>query len=125
MNKPNEKVEAIAIDILSKQDLPQDKFGSVIMVIMMIAIIVNAIRVIQECNKESQIDKKLLYKQHIRELSSRRGWFTKMRLRKLIRRELKPEDYKEYGWSLVNAILDKGESITDEEVSTLLEIANV
>ena len=48
-----------------------------------------------------------------------------MKLRKLIRRELKPEDYKEYGWSLVNAILDKGESITDEEVSTLLEIANV
>ena len=64
MNKPNEKVEAIAVDILSKQDLPQDKFGSVIMVIMMIAIIVNAIRVVQECNKHSKIDKNLLYKQH-------------------------------------------------------------
>lgn len=125
MNKPNEKVEAIATDILNKQDLPQDKFGSVIMIIMMIAILVNVIRVIQECNKHSQIDKNLLYKQHIRELSSRRGWFTKMKLRKLIRRELKPEDYKEYGWNLVNAILDKGESITDEEVSTLLEISNV
>tara|TARA_B110000503_G_C7071454_1_gene381049 strand:- start:777 stop:1154 length:378 start_codon:yes stop_codon:yes gene_type:complete len=125
MSKPNEKMEALALDVLNRQDLPQDKFGSVIMIIMMIAILVNVIRVIQECNKQSQTDKILLYKQHIRELSSRRGWFTKMRLRKLVRRELNPEDYKKHGWSLVNAILDKGESVTDEEVSTLLEIANV
>lgn len=125
MSKPNEKMETLALDVLNRQDLPQDKFGSVIMIIMMVAILVNVIRVIQECNKQSQTDKILLYKQHIRELSSRRGWFTKMRLRKVIRRELKPEDYKEYGWKLVNAILDKGESVTDDEVSTLLEIANV
>ena len=125
MSKPNEKMEAVALDVLNRQDLPQDKFGSVIMIIMMIAILVNVIRVIQECNKQSQTDKTLLYKQHIRELSSRRGWFTKMRLRKLVRRELNSEDYKQYGWNLVNAILDKGESVTDEEVSTLLEIANV
>jgi hypothetical protein len=125
MSKPNEKMEALALDVLSRQDLPQDKFGSVIMIIMMIAILVNVIRVIQECNKQNQTDKILLYKQHIRELSSRRGWFAKMKLRKLVRRELNPEDYKQYGWNLVNAILDKGESVTDEEVSTLLEIANV
>jgi uncharacterized membrane protein YcjF (UPF0283 family) len=125
MNKPNQQMEDLAIDVLSRQDLPQDKFGSVIMIIMMVAILVNVIRVIQECNKNSKLDKKLLYKQHIRELSNRRGWFTKMKLRKLIRRELKPDDYKEYGWQLVDAILDKGETITDEEVSTLLEVANV
>lgn len=121
MNKPNQKMEDLAIDVLGRQDLPQDKFGSVIMIIMMVAILVNVIRVIQECNKNSKLDKVLLYKQHIRELSDRRGWFTKMKLRKLIRRELKPDDYKEYGWHLVNAILNKGENITDEEVLTLLE----
>ena len=125
MNKPNQQMEDLAIDVLSRQDLPQDKFGSVIMIIMMVAILVNVIRVIQECNKNSKLDKVLLYKQHIRELSDRRGWFTKMKLRKLIRRELKPEDYKEYGWQLVDAILEKGASITDEEVLTLLETANV
>ena len=48
-----------------------------------------------------------------------------MKLRKLVRRELNPKDYKEYGWNLVNAILDKGESVTDDEISTLLEISNV
>jgi hypothetical protein len=125
MNKPNQKMEDLAIDVLGRQDLPQDKFGSVIMIIMMVAILVNVIRVIQECNKNSKLDKVLLYKQHIRELSDRRGWFTKMKLRKLIRRELKPDDYKEYGWQLVDAILEKGASITDEEVLTLLETANV
>jgi len=125
MNKPNQKMEDLAIDVLGRQDLPQDKFGSVIMIIMMVAILVNVIRVIQECNKNSKLDKVLLYKQHIRELSDRRGWFTKMKLRKLIRRELKPDDYKEYGWRLVDAILEKGASITDEEVLTLLETANV
>lgn len=125
MSKSNQKMEDLAIDVLSKQDLPQDKFGSIIMIIMMVAILVNVIRVIQECNKNSKIDKVLLYKQHIRELSGRRGWFTKMKLRKLIRRELKPDDYKEYGWQLVDAILDKGENITDEEVLTLLEALNV
>ena len=125
MKTPNEKMEALANDVLSRQNLPQDKFGSVIMVIMMVAILVNIIRVIQECNKNSKLDKVLLYKQHIRELSDRRGWFTKMKLRKFIRRELKPDDYKEYGWQLVDAILDKGEKVTDEEVSTLLEAANV
>ena len=112
MSKPNEKLEKIALDILGTQELPKEKFGSVIMIIMMIAILVNVIRVIQECNKQSQTDKTLLYKQHIRELSSRRGWFTKMRLRKLVRRELNSEDYKQYGWNLVNAILDKASKIS-------------
>jgi len=125
MTKPNQKLKDIAIDILSQQELPQEKFGSVIMIIMMVAILVNVIRVIQECNKNSKIEKTLLYKQHIRELAKRRGWFTKMKLRKLIRRELKPDDYKEYGWQLVDAICNKGENITDEEVLTLLEAANV
>lgn len=125
MKKTNEKIEILASDILSRQNLPQDKFGSVIMIIMVVAILVNAIRVIQECNKSNKIDKVLLYKQHIMELSKRRGWFTKMKLRKLIRRELKPSDYREYGWQLVDAILDKGEKVTDEEILTLLEAANV
>lgn len=127
MNKPNEKLKALAVEILgSQEDLPSEKFGSVIMILMMIAIIVNGIRVLQECNKnKKEEDKVALYKKHIRDISTYRGWFTKMRLRKLIRRELGSEDYKLYGRALCTAILDKGERITDEEVSMLLEAANV
>ena len=73
MNKPNEKMEALAVEILgSQEDLPQEKFGSVLMILMMISIIVNGIRVIQECNKNKKEDKVLLYKQHIREVCSYR-----------------------------------------------------
>jgi len=121
MNEPNDKLKNLATEVLSSQDLPEDKFGSVIMIIMMVAILVNVIRVIQECNKNKTKKSVDFYKTTIRNLCERRGWFTKMKLRKLIRTELKPDDYKEYGWHLVNAILNKGENITDEEVLTLLE----
>jgi hypothetical protein len=45
-----------------------------------------------------------------------------MKLRKMIRQELKPEDYRTYGRPLVRAIFDKGARITDDEVLTLMEI---
>jgi hypothetical protein len=125
MKQPNEKIKTLAVDILSTQDLPQDKFGSVIMIIMMVAILVNVIRVMQECNKNKKEDKVLLYRQHIQEICTYRGWFAKMRLRKIIRRELSPEDYKSYSASLTKAIFDKGERITEEEVKTLLEVIDV
>lgn len=126
MNKPNEKLENIAVDILSSgEDLPQEKFGSVILILMMVSIILTSMRVLQECNKNKKEDKLLLYKQHIKEICSHRGWFAKMKLRQIIRRELKREDYRLYGKSLTNAIFNKGENITDEEVLTLLEALNV
>jgi hypothetical protein len=123
MSKPNEKLEKIALDILGTQELPKEKFGSVIMIIMMIAILVNCIRVIQECNKNKEDEDQLsMYKKHIKEICEYRGWFPKMRLRKMIRQELKPEDYRTYGRPLVRAIFDKGARITDDEVLTLMEI---
>jgi hypothetical protein len=123
MSKPNEKFEKIALDILGTQELPKEKFGSVIMIIMMIAILVNCIRVIQECNKNKEDEDQLsMYKKHIKEICEYRGWFPKMKLRKMIRQELKPEDYRTYGRPLVRAIFDKGARITDDEVLTLMEI---
>lgn len=127
MNEPNEKLKTLAVEILEskKENLPPNKFGSIIMILMIISIMLTAMRILQECNKNKKEDKILVYKQHIRELSSYRGWFAKMKLRKIIRRELNREDYKLYAKSLTNAIFDKGERITDEEVSTLLEASNV
>lgn len=126
MNKPNEKLEALAIEILASQkDLPKEKFGSIIMILMMVSIILTTMRVLQECNKNNKQDKLLVYKQHIKKICERRGWFSKMKLRKILRRELKPEDYRLYARSLTQAIFDKGENITDEEVLTLLEASNV
>lgn len=120
MNEPNDELKNLASDVLSSKELPEDKFGSVIMIIMMVAILVNVIRVIQECNKDKE-DSVEFYRETITGLSKRRGWFTKMRLKKILRREMSKEDYKLHANSLVKAILDKGERITDEEILTLME----
>ncbi len=122
MSNNKEKLESIATDVLSYQELPKDKFGSVIMILMMVSIIVGAIRVLQECDKGRSIkNPNEHYLNKVREISDRRWWFARMRLKKIMRKELSREDYKEYSASLCDAIFLKGESITEEEIKTLLE----
>lgn len=119
--KNNDKVKDIAIDILNNQELPEDKFGSVIMILMMVSIIVGAIRAIQECNKNKSDNSVEFYKKRVRDISDRKWWFAKMRLRKIMRNELSTEDYKAYANTLCQAIFNKGVSVTDDEIKTLLE----
>ena len=61
----------------------------------------------------------------IRDISVRRGWYTKMRIKRILRRELTPEDYRKNAASLVNAILDEAAQIKEEDLITILESANV
>lgn len=117
-----DKLEEIAHDILNDQTLPEDKFGSVIMVLMMISIIITIMRVMQECDKSKNIDDKVdFYTKRIHDISDRKWWFARMRLKKCMRNELSREDYKTYSASLCDAIFKKGVSITEDEVKTLLE----
>jgi hypothetical protein len=48
-----------------------------------------------------------------------------MRIKKIIRRELSKEDYETYSIALLGALLNIGETVTDDEVVTLVEAANV
>jgi hypothetical protein len=128
----NEKLKPIAIEILKKAQIPQEeKYGSIIAILMVISIILTIIRVIQECNKQkistlsNANDRFSLYGTDIRNFSKKRGWFTKMKIRKIIRRELDRDQYKEHGEKLLYAILDEGENLTDDQVVTLVEAANV
>lgn len=130
MNDP--KLNKIASNVLSKASIPEDqKFGSVIAILMMISIILTLVRVLQECNKNklsencTSQDKYGLYGSEIKSYSLKRGWFTKMRIKKVLRRELTKEDYNQYSFQLLNAILESGSSVTDDEVITLVENANV
>lgn len=120
----NEKLKAIATEIISSQTLPKDKFGSVILILMVVSIILTAMRFIQECNKNQKKTNIKFYKNKIRQMCIKPSWFTKMRLRQILRRELKPVDYKIYSSSLCQSIFNKGAKITDEEVATLLEVIN-
>lgn len=130
MNDP--KLNAIASKVLIKAGISeQEKFGSVIAILMIISIILTVIRVLQECNKNklpnncSASDKYELYGQEIKEYSLRRGWFTKMRIKKILRQKLTQEDYEKYSLSLLNALLDTGENLNNQEILCLVEAANV
>jgi len=126
------KLKEIASKVLQKAKVPQEeKFGSVIAILMIISIILTLVRVLQECNKNklsancSSSDKYELYGQEIKEYSLRRGWFTKMRIKKILRRELNKEQYEKYSLALINALLDTGENLNNQEVLCLVEAANV
>jgi hypothetical protein len=127
----NEKLKKIAEKVISKvPNKDPEKFGSVIVILMVISIILTVIRVIQECEKSkirtfNQQDKCKYFGEQIRTLTMKRSWFTRMTIKKTIRRELSREDYREYGGYLMNAILDTGENLTEDEIKTLVEAANV
>lgn len=129
----NEKLKAIAIKILEKSNVPKDQvYGfAIVTILMIISIILTCVRILQECNKNKLTaqstaeDKYAMYSEQLHTFSERRGWFTKMRIKKILRREMKKEDYEKYSLAILNALLEKGEVLTDDEVITLVEAANV
>lgn len=132
MDNQQKKLENIANKIISKmpnQD-SDENFGFIITTLMIISIVLTLVRVIQECNKKqmttfTQQEKYSLFNKQAKELSIKRNWFTKMTVKKIIRQQMKKEDYKKYSYDLMNAILDTGENLTDDEVKTLVETTNV
>jgi hypothetical protein len=105
----------------------EDNHGSIILTIMLISVIIGAIRVMQECNKNSIIgNRREFYGKEIKNLSVRRGWYTKMRIKKLLRQNnCNKQLYKQYGNDIVTAILDVAENLKEDEIKILLEAADV
>ena len=129
----NEKLKAIAIKVLEKSRVPkEDNYGfAIVTILMIISIILTCIRILQECNKSKLTtqstteDRCTIYGEQVHTFSERKGWFTKMRIKKILRREMKKEDYEKYSLSILNALLETGEILTDDEIQTLVENANV
>ena len=130
-NTNNIELNNIAKKVLKQANIPEDqKFGSIIAILMMISIILTVIRVLQECNKNKTVgmtsqDKIMTYGDSIRVFSKKRGWFTRMRIKRIVRRELTSEEYNKYGIKITEALLDTGENLTDDETTTLVEASNV
>lgn len=125
------QLEQVAEDVScnASKKSQNENFGSIILTIMIVGIIVNLIRVTQECNKNKvrELDQEAKDKynaRHIKTLCSDRGWFTKMRIKKAIRQQLGTEKYKEYGSVLLDSIMDTGENLTDEKLIELVEVSN-
>lgn len=126
----NTDLELIAQKIIYNVKNKKDNFGFVITILMVISIVLTLIRITQECNKDktklfSSNEKSMYYKAEMESLSIRKGWFTKMMIKKTIRKELGKDTYQEYGYELMNAILQTGENITEDEIITLMEATNV
>lgn len=128
---PNEKLNNIAQKVIDKIKPSDDEnFGAIITILMVISIILTVIRVLQECNKNKLSsftgkDKQNYFAEQIKTTAIKRSWFSKMMLKKAIRKELGRDTYKQYGVALMNAILDTGEQLKDDELITLAEAANV
>lgn len=124
------EIEKISNQVLSKTSIHKEqKFGSILAIIMIIGIIVNVVRVVQECEKDKsknieQCNQTSFFKNVFRTLAKRRKWYTSMRLRKIIRQTLPPADYKVYKTEIHDAILEVGEALSDEQTAALMEAAN-
>jgi hypothetical protein len=113
-------------------------------IIIIIGILVNVIRVVQECRKDKDLQnykfepniylkdknktKQIQYTYMTTEVRSQAtncGWFAKRRIRKIIKEKLTPEQYKKYGEALLQALLVIGTKATDEQVCSLMEYQNV
>jgi uncharacterized membrane protein len=129
----NEELKAIAIKVLEKSTVPkQDNYGfALVTILMIISIILTCVRILQECNKNklsaqsTAADKYAMYGEQLHTFSERRGWFTKMRIKKILRREMKKEDYEKYSLAILNALLETGETLSKDDIQTLVEAANV
>jgi hypothetical protein len=127
----NEKLNNIAQKVLDKvQTKNSENFGAIITILMIISIILTVIRVLQECHKTKlsnycESNKTDFICKEIQQTAIRKSWFTKMMIKKAIRKELPRDAYKAYGYDLMNAILDTGSELNNKELITLAEATNV
>ena len=129
-------INDLASEVLeeTKKNLREDKSENYgidpLTIILIIGILVNVIRVVQECRKDKDKNKtkQIQYAYMTTEVRSQAtncGWFAKRRIRKIIKEKLTPEQYKKYGEALLQALLVIGIKATDEQVCSLMEYQNV
>lgn len=124
------ELETIGKKILNKTSIkPDQKFGSVIALLMVISICFTAIRIIQECNKNKTKalhgnDLNSFYQEQFRSIGLRKSWYTSLKLKKIIRQKMSIADYKKYKNELKNAILEVSIDLSEKEIHTLMEAVN-
>lgn len=125
------RLESIALKVMDKMELSnkEDKYGNIIVVIMIIGIILTLVRIIQECDSKFSIFDKNQQAKYMREqiksICISKNFINSWRLRRIIKEKLSAEDYRQYGDKLKAAILDTGADISEEESYALVEAANV
>ncbi len=123
-------IENIAQDVVNSSCKKSSNYGNPLMIIMMIGIILNLIRVIQECNdqelsKINQNEKEEFVQNKIKELCTKRTWYNKLRMRRIMKNHMSIKEYKQNQEEIVDGILNKGLTITKQQVSKMMEASNV
>jgi len=115
-------------ETLRKVEPNKDKIYSIdpLTIIIIIGIIVNVIRVIQECNKDKtnslpKAQTAELLSTDVRFRSLNHSWFSRRRIKKIIQKHLTKEQSKVYSDALLGSLLEIGRTVKDEQVSALLE----
>jgi len=130
----SEIVEILAQEIHDKTSSKvkeTDRYGiDPLTIIILIGIAVNVIRVIQECNKNKT--KKLKFGEKVDLLSTdikfrsnNHSFFTRLKIRSIIKKHLNKSQYKVYKEPLLETLLEVGKKVKEEQVSALLEHENV
>lgn len=125
----NTEIEKVAQRALNKIQPKEGEYTFVITVLMIISIILTCIRIIQECNKSKTdtfgCEAKNAYDAgQLRSILTKRSWFSKMKLKKIIRQELGKDLNKEYGSQVLESLLSTGDELKDEELYSLVEATN-
>lgn len=122
--------ENIHQKILSKTE-EKDRYGiDPLTIILIIGIIVNVIRVIQECNK-SKISKLQgseeaeLLNTDVKFRAMHGSFLTRWKLKGVIKKHLDKKQYKVYGDAMLKTLLEAGKNITKEELLAIMEYKNV
>ena len=80
----------------------------------------------QECEKNktsnmNEDEKRQFVLDRIKTLSERKGWYTRMRIKKVLRQNLGKEVYKQYRDTMSNNILNIGSNLCEEDLKLLME----
>jgi len=124
------KLSNLAQKIITKANIKNENYGfDPITIIIVIGVILSLIRVIQECRskrrKNDKMSEALDLRHTIVNLSIKDNWLNNYRVNKILKQHLSKQQYKQYGVSLKNAIMEVGKNLNDEESLTLLEATNV
>jgi len=124
------KLSNLAQKIITKANIKNENYGfDPITIIIVIGVILSLIRVIQECRskgkKNDKMSEALDLRHTIVNLSIKDNWLNNYRVNRILKQHLSKQQYKQYGVSLKNAIMEVGKNLNDEESLTLLEATNV
>jgi|TARA_R100000278_G_C5472216_1_gene164885 hypothetical protein len=118
----NKELENISKKILAETSIPEDeKFGSVIALLMVLSLCFTAIRIIQECNKVNSSVEDIYG--DMKKFCNQRA-LARWRLRREMRKVMTTGQYIKYRGELESAILNVGNNISLSETKTLMEAIN-